>query len=400
MLTGKTIILGVTGCIAAYKSAYLASALTKAGADVHVVMTKNATEFVGPHTFEALTGNRVSVDTFDRNYEHKTEHISLADAADLVIVAPATANSLAKFAHGIADDMLSTVVLACDCPKMAAPAMNTKMYLNEVTQDNIGILKNYGWEILDPASGRLACGTSGPGRMPEPEVLFEAVVHAAAHEKDMHGLKVLVTAGPTREALDPVRFITNHSSGTMGYAIAKAAAARGAKVTLVSGPVALTKPSYVDVVDVTSAKEMYDAVTSRAPYCDIVIKAAAVADYRPAVVADEKIKKAADGSDSDTVLQLERTDDILAALGRERRDGQFLCGFSMETQNVLENSRRKLFKKNLDMIAANSIREEGAGFGAGTNHLTLITADEEIDLPKVDKEELAYLLLDEIMKRR
>ncbi|MBQ1516033.1 MAG: bifunctional phosphopantothenoylcysteine decarboxylase/phosphopantothenate--cysteine ligase CoaBC, partial [Lachnospiraceae bacterium] len=355
---------------------------------------------VGPHTFEALTGNRVSVDTFDRNYEHKTEHISLADAADLVIVAPATANALAKFAHGIADDMLSTVVLACDCPKMAAPAMNTKMYLNEVTQDNIGILKNYGWEILDPASGRLACGTSGPGRMPEPEVLFEAVVHAAAHEKDMHGLKVLVTAGPTREALDPVRFITNHSSGTMGYAIAKAAAARGAKVTLVSGPVALTKPSYVDVVDVTSAKEMYDAVTSRAPYCDIVIKAAAVADYRPAVVADEKIKKAADGSDSDTVLQLERTDDILAALGRERRDGQFLCGFSMETQNVLENSRRKLFKKNLDMIAANSIREEGAGFGAGTNHLTLITADEEIDLPKVDKEELAYLLLDEIMKRR
>ena len=243
MLTGKTIILGVTGCIAAYKSAYLASALTKAGADVHVVMTKNATEFVGPHTFEALTGNRVSVDTFDRNYEHKTEHISLADAADLVIVAPATANALAKFAHGIADDMLSTVVLACDCPKMAAPAMNTKMYLNEVTQDNIGILKNYGWEILDPASGRLACGTSGPGRMPEPEVLFEAVVHAAAHEKDMHGLKVLVTAGPTREALDPVRFITNHSSGTMGYAIAKAAAARGAKVTLVSGPVALTKPS-------------------------------------------------------------------------------------------------------------------------------------------------------------
>ena len=291
MLTGKTIILGVTGCIAAYKSAYLASALTKAGADVPVVMTKNATEFVGPHPFEALTGNRVSVDTFDRNYEHKTEHISLADAADLVIVAPATANSLAKFAHGIADDMLSTVVLACDCPKMAAPAMNTKMYLNEVTQDNIGILKNYGWEILDPASGRLACGTSGPGRMPEPEVLFEAVVHAAAHEKDMHGLKVLVTAGPTREALDPVRFITNHSSGTMGYSIAKAAAARGAKVTLVSGPVALTKPSYIDVVDVTSAKEMYDAVTSRAPYCDIVIKAAAVADYRPAVVADEKIKR-------------------------------------------------------------------------------------------------------------
>ena len=400
MLSGKTIILGVTGCIAAYKTGYLASALTKAGADVHVVMTKNATEFVGPHTFEALTGNRVSVDTFDRNYEHKTEHISLADAADLVIVAPATANSLAKFAHGIADDMLSTVVLACDCPKMAAPAMNTKMYENEVTQDNIGILKNYGWDILEPASGRLACGTSGPGRMPGPEVLFDAVVHAVAHDKDMRGLKVLVTAGPTREALDPVRFISNHSSGTMGYSIAKAAAARGAQVTLVSGPVALAKPSYVEVVDVTSAKDMYDAVTSRAPYCDIIIKAAAVADYRPAVVAEEKIKKAADGSDSDTVLQLERTDDILAALGRERRDGQFLCGFSMETQNVLENSRRKLFKKNLDMIAANSIREEGAGFGAGTNHLTLITAEEEIDLPKVEKEELAYLLLDEIMKRR
>ncbi len=397
-LKGKTVLLGVTGGIACYKSANLASALVKQGANVQVVMTKNATEFIGPHTFESLTGNRVSVDTFDRNYQFQVEHIALADQADLVLVAPATANVLAKLAHGLADDMLTTTILACTCPKIAAPAMNTKMYENPVTQDNLDLLRKYGWEIVEPASGRLACGAVGKGKMPEPEDLLESVLHAISHEKDMTGLKVLVTAGPTREALDPVRYLTNHSTGKMGYAIAKAAAARGAQVTLVSGPVNLKKPPYMEVVDIVSAQDMFDAVTSRAPDQDIIIKAAAVADYRPASVAEDKIKKS--GTDADLSLPLSRTSDILAWLGEHRVPGQFLCGFSMETRDMVENSRKKLEKKHIDLIAANNLKQEGAGFGVDTNLLTLIAADGARELPLMSKEEAAHALLDEIMGRR
>ena len=398
MLKGKTVLLGVTGGIACYKSANLASALVKQGANVQVLMTKNATEFIGPHTFESLTGNRVSVDTFDRNYQFQVEHIALADQADLVLVAPATANVLAKLAHGLADDMLTTTILACNCPKIAAPAMNTKMYENPVTQDNLDILRKYGWEIVEPASGRLACGAVGKGKMPEPEDLLETVLHALSHEKDMSGLKVLVTAGPTREALDPVRYLTNHSTGKMGYAIAKAAAARGASVTLVSGPVNLKKPPYMEVVDIVSAQDMFDAVTSRAPDQDIIIKAAAVADYRPATVAEDKIKKS--GNDSDLSLPLARTSDILAWLGEHRAPGQFLCGFSMETRDMVANSKKKLEKKHIDLIAANNLKQAGAGFGVDTNVLTLIAADGAKELPLMSKEEAAHALLDEIMDRR
>ena len=398
MLKGKTVLLGVTGGIACYKSANLASALVKQGANVQVLMTKNATEFIGPHTFESLTGNRVSVDTFDRNYHFQVEHIALADQADLVLVAPATANVLAKLAHGLADDMLTTTILACNCPKIAAPAMNTKMYENPVTQDNLDILRKYGWEIVEPASGRLACGAVGKGKMPEPEDLLETVLHALSHEKDMTGLKVLVTAGPTREALDPVRYLTNHSTGKMGYAIAKAAAARGASVTLVSGPVNLKKPPYMEVVDILSAQDMFDAVTSRAPDQDIIIKAAAVADYRPATVAEDKIKKS--GTDADLSLPLARTSDILAWLGEHRAPGQFLCGFSMETRDMVDNSRKKLEKKHIDLIAANNLKQAGAGFGVDTNLLTLIAADGARELPLMSKEEAAHALLDEIMSRR
>ena len=398
MLKGKTVLLGVTGGIACYKSANLASALVKQGANVQVLMTKNATEFIGPHTFESLTGNRVSVDTFDRNYQFQVEHIALADQADLVLVAPATANVLAKLAHGLADDMLTTTILACNCPKIAAPAMNTKMYENPVTQDNLDILRKYGWEIVEPASGRLACGAVGKGKMPEPEDLLETVLHALSHEKDMSGLKVLVTAGPTREALDPVRYLTNHSTGKMGYAIAKAAAARGAQVTLVSGPVNLKKPPYMEVVDIVSAQDMFDAVTSRAPDQDIIIKAAAVADYRPATVAEDKIKKS--GNDSDLSLPLARTSDILAWLGEHRAPGQFLCGFSMETRDMVANSKKKLEKKHIDLIAANNLKQAGAGFGVDTNLLTLIAADGAKELPLMSKEEAAHALLDEIMGRR
>ena len=397
-LKGKTVLLGVTGGIACYKSANLASALVKQGANVQVVMTKNATEFIGPHTFESLTGNRVSVDTFDRNYQFQVEHIALADQADLVLVAPATANVLAKLAHGLADDMLTTTILACSCPKIAAPAMNTKMYENPVTQDNLDILRKYGWEIVEPASGRLACGAVGKGKMPEPEDLLECVLHALSHEKDMTGLKVLVTAGPTREALDPVRYLTNHSTGKMGYAIAKAAAARGAQVTLVSGPVNLKKPPYMEVVDIVSAQDMFEAVTSRAPDQDIIIKAAAVADYRPACVAEDKIKKS--GTDADLSLPLSRTSDILGWLGEHRVPGQFLCGFSMETRDMVENSRKKLEKKHIDLIAANNLKQAGAGFGVDTNVLTLISADGARELPLMSKEEAAHSLLDEIMRRR
>ena len=397
-LKGKTVLLGVTGGIACYKSANLASALVKQGANVQVVMTRNATEFIGPHTFESLTGNRVSVDTFDRNYQFQVEHIALADQTDLVLVAPATANVLAKLAHGLADDMLTTTILACNCPKIAAPAMNTKMYENPVTQDNLDILRKYGWEIVDPASGRLACGAVGKGKMPEPEDLLECVLHALSHEKDMTGLKVLVTAGPTREALDPVRYLTNHSTGKMGYAIARAAAARGAEVTLVSGPVNLKKPPYMEVVDIVSAQDMFEAVTSRAPTQDIIIKAAAVADYRPANLAEDKIKKI--GNDADLSLPLSRTSDILAWLGEHRSPGQFLCGFSMETRDMVENSKQKLEKKHIDLIAANNLKQEGAGFGVDTNLLTLISPDGAKELPLMSKEEAAHALLDEIMGRR
>ena len=397
-LKGKTVLLGVTGGIACYKSANLASALVKQGANVQVVMTRNATEFIGPHTLESLTGNRVSVDTFDRNYQFQVEHIALADQADLVLVAPATANVLAKLAHGLADDMLTTTILACNCPKIAAPAMNTKMYENPVTQDNLDILRKYGWEIVEPASGRLACGAVGKGKMPEPEDLLECVLHALSHEKDMTGLKVLVTAGPTQEALDPVRYLTNHSTGKMGYAIAKAAAARGAEVTLVSGPVNLKKPPYMEVVDIVSAQDMFEAVTSRAPTQDIIIKAAAVADYRPANLAEDKIKKS--GNDADLSLPLSRTSDILAWLGQHRSPGQFLCGFSMETRDMVENSKQKLEKKHIDLIAANNLKQEGAGFGVDTNLLTLISPDGAKELPLMSKEEAAHALLDEIMSRR
>ena len=395
MLKGKTIVLGVTGGIACYKAAALASALVKQHAQVQVIMTENATKFVTPITFEQLTGHKALTDTFDRNFQHSVEHIAVADRADLVLIAPATANVIAKLANGLADDMLTTTVLACDCPKAIAPAMNTKMYENPVTQDNLQKLRHYGWEVAEPGEGHLACGAQGKGRLPEPEQLLELCLHAVAREKDLLGKRVLVTAGPTREALDPVRYLTNRSSGRMGYAIARAAARRGAQVTLVSGPTALPKPGYMEVVDVESAAEMYEAVTSRASEMDIIIKAAAVADYRPETVADNKIKK----KDGDLSIPLERTQDILAALGQHKKPGQFLCGFSMETENLIENSRRKLTKKNLDMVAANNVKVAGAGFGVETNVLTLITAEGERELPLMSKDEAADKLLDEIRKR-
>ena len=395
MLKGKTIVLGVTGGIACFKAAALASLLVKQHANVQVIMTENATKFVTPLTFEQLTGQKALTDTFDRNFQHSVEHIAVADRADLVLIAPATANIIAKLAHGIADDMLTTTVLACDCPKAIAPAMNTKMYENPVTQDNLAALRRYGWEVAEPASGHLACGAEGKGRLPEPEQLLELCLHAVAREKDLRGKRVLVTAGPTREALDPVRYLTNRSSGRMGYAIAKAAARRGAEVTLVSGPTALPRPGYMEIVEIESAREMYEAVTSRAPDMDIIIKAAAVADYRPAEVAEDKIKK----KDGDLSIPLERTLDILAALGQNKREGQFLCGFSMETRDLIENSRKKLTKKNLDMVAANNVKVEGAGFGVETNVLTLITAEGEKELPLMSKDAAADALLDAILER-
>ena len=395
MLKGKNIVLGVTGGIACYKACELASALVKQHANVQVIMTENATKFVTPITFEQLTGNKALTDTFDRNFVHSVEHISVADKADMVIIAPATANIIAKLAHGIADDMLTTTVLACRCPKAISPSMNTAMLENQVTQDNIETLRHYGWEIIEPDSGRLACGAVGKGKLPSPESLLEVCLHTCAHEKYMTGKKVLVTAGPTREALDPVRYLTNHSSGKMGYAIAKAAARRGADVTLVSGPTNLPKPAYVNVVDIVSAKDMYEAVMENFDSADIIIKAAAVADYRPATVADNKIKK----GDGDMSIPLERTTDILKTLGEKKRENQFLCGFSMETENMIENSKKKLEKKNLDMIAANNVKVEGAGFGIDTNILTLITKDDEKELPIMSKDEAANALLDELLKR-
>ena len=396
MLTGKTVLLGVSGSIAAYKTAYLASALKKLDADVHVLMTQNATNFINPITFETLTGNKCLVDTFDRNFEFSVEHVSLAKQADVVMIAPASANVIGKLAHGIADDMLTTTVMACKCKKIVAPAMNTNMFENPVVQDNLKILTHYGYEVISPATGYLACGDTGTGKMPEPQELLEYILQEIEYEKDMQGLKVLVTAGPTQEAIDPVRYITNHSTGKMGYAIAKMAARRGAEVTLVAGQTALETQRFVDTVSVRSAKDMYEAVTSRAAEQDIIIKAAAVADYRPKYVSDHKMKK----HDGNLVIELERTDDILASLGENRRPGQFLCGFAMETENLLENSRKKLKKKHLDMIVANSLRTEGAGFGGDTNVVTMITESEEISLGKMTKEETALHILDQIMKMR
>ena len=396
MLEGKTVLLGVTGSIAAYKIAYLASALKKQQADVHVLMTRNATNFINPITFETLTGNKCLVDTFDRNFQFQVEHVSIAKKADVVMIAPASANVIGKLAHGIADDMLTTTIVACRCKKFISPAMNTNMFENPIVQDNLKTLEHYGYEVIDPAVGYLACGDTGAGKMPEPETLLNYILRECACEKDMKGLKVLVTAGPTQEAIDPVRYITNHSSGKMGYAIAKMAMLRGADVTLVSGRTALAPPPFVRVVPVVTARDMYEAVTSVSQEQDIIIKAAAVADYRPASVSDEKIKK----KDDDMSIALERTDDILKYLGEHKPEGQFLCGFSMETENMIGNSRVKLTRKNLDMVAANNVKMAGAGFQGDTNVLTLITQDEEVSLPLMSKEDAAGKILDKILLER
>lgn len=394
MVAEKHIVLGVTGSIAAYKIASLASMLVKKKADVTVIMTPNATNFINPITFETLTGNKCLVDTFDRNFEFQVEHVSLAKQTDVLLVAPASADVIAKAAHGIADDMLTTTLLACTCPKIFAPAMNTAMYRNPIVQDNMRVLEHYGMEVIDPASGYLACGDTGEGKMPEPETLYEYIVKALT-PKDMEGKKVLVTAGPTQEKIDPVRYISNHSTGKMGYAIARAAMMRGADVTLVSGKVNLPSPMGVRVVPVVSAADMALAVKEAAPEQDIIIKAAAVADYRPSVTADEKLKK----KDEELSIELERTEDILAYLGAHRREGQFLCGFSMETENMVENSRTKLEKKNIDIIVANNLKEEGAGFGTDTNVVTLLTTDDMVELPLLSKEEVADKLLDYIWRK-
>ncbi len=395
MLKGKTVVLGVTGSIAAYKIASLASMLKKLGADVQVLMTENATHFINPITFETLTGNKCLVDTFDRNFQYSVEHVALAKRADVVMVAPATANVIGKLVHGIADDMLTTTVMACKCKKYISPAMNTQMFENPIVQDNLKKCQEYGMEIIAPAVGYLACGDTGAGKMPEPEVLLEYILQEISCPKDMKGKSVLVTAGATREALDPVRFMTNHSTGKMGYALAVAAARRGAKVTLVTGKVNLPKPLFVTTVEVESAQEMFEAVTERSEEQDIIIKAAAVADYRPKTVASEKMKK----KEGELVLELERTQDILSWLGAHKKEGQFLCGFSMETEHVIENSTKKLDKKKADMIVANSLRQQGAGFGTDTNIVTLITKDMAQELPMMSKEEVAHAVLDEILKR-
>ena len=394
MLKGKTVVLAVSGSIAAYKIASLASALKKLHANVQVLMTKNAVNFINPITFESLTGNKCLVDTFDRNFQYSVEHVALAKQADVVLVAPASANVIGKIAHGIADDMLTTTVMACKCKKIIAPAMNTNMFDNPILQDNLKILEHYGYEVISPAVGYLACGDTGAGKMPEPELLLQYILREIAYEKDMQGKRVLVTAGPTQESIDPVRFITNHSTGKMGYAIAKMCMLRGAEVTLVSGPTSIAKPEFVHVVDVVAAKEMYEEVTKRAKDQDIIIKAAAVADYRPKSVSSEKMKK----KDDDLAIPMERTDDILKFLGEHKKEHQFLCGFSMETENMLENSRKKLEKKHLDMIVANNLKVEGAGFAGDTNVVTIITGQEEVSLGKMTKEETALRILDEILK--
>lgn len=394
MLKGKTVLLGITGGIAAYKAATLASMLVKQHACVEVVMTDHATKFIAPMTFEQLTGNKVCVDTFDRNFVHSVEHISLAERTDLVIVAPATANICAKFAHGLADDMLTTTVLACKCPKLIAPSMNTNMFENPVTQDNLDILRHYGWEVIEPASGRLACGAVGKGKLPEPEDLLQHILRSIALPHDLAGKRVLVTAGPTQEALDPVRYLTNHSTGKMGCAVAKMAMLRGAEVTLVCGPVSIAMPPFVKVVPIVSAQDMFNAVAAAAPDADFIIKSAAVADYTPETVADNKIKK----KDGDLSIPLKRTQDILKYLGEHRAEGQIICGFSMETENMVENSRAKLTKKNVDMICANNLKVEGAGFGVDTNVMTLITAEETVELPLQSKESVANAILDKCLQ--
>ena len=393
MLKGKTVLLGVTGSIAAYKIAYLASALKKLHAEVHVLMTKNATNFITPITFESLTGTKCLVDTFDRNFQFQVEHVSIAKKADVVMIAPASANVIGKLAHGIADDMLTTTIMACKCKKFISPAMNTNMFENPILQDNLKTLEHYGYEVIQPASGYLACGDTGAGKMPEPETLLSYILREIAAEKDLEGKKVLVTAGPTQESIDPVRYITNHSSGKMGYALAKAAMLRSADVTLVSGPCSITPPPFVKVVPVVTAKDMFDAVTSVSADQDIIIKAAAVADYRPKQVFDEKIKK----QDKEMSIELEKTDDILKYLGEHRTPQQFLCGFSMETQNMIGNSRAKLGKKHLDMVAANNLKVAGAGFQGDTNVLTLITQDEDVSLQLMSKEDAANVILDKIL---
>ncbi len=395
MLTGKNVVLAVSGSIAAYKIANLASMLKKRNADITVLMTKNATNFINPITFETLTGNKCLIDTFDRNFQYSVEHVALAKKADVVLVAPASANVIGKIACGIADDMLTTTVMACKCKKIIAPAMNTQMYENPIVQDNIRRLKEFDYEVITPDSGYLACGDIGAGKMPSEETLLQYILRECAMEKDMKGLKVLVTAGPTREKIDPVRYITNHSTGKMGYAIAKNCMLRGADVTLVSGKTDVKPPMFVKFVPVTSAQDMYDAVTKSYEKQDIVVKAAAVADYRPASPADEKVKK----KDGDLSIPLERTLDILQTLG-EKKTNQFLCGFSMETQNLLENSRAKLEKKNLDMIVANNLRTAGAGFGTDTNVVTIITKDEVKQLDIMSKDQVAGRIMDEILERR
>lgn len=395
MLQGKHIVLGITGSIAAYKIASLASMLKKQGADITVIMTQNATNFINPITFETLTGNKCLVDTFDRNFQYSVEHVSLAKQTDVFLIAPASANVIAKAAHGIADDMLTTTLLACECPKIVAPAMNTRMYRNPIVQDNLKVLQRYGMEVLTPATGYLACGDTGEGKMPEPEFLFEAILKAL-HPKDMKGLKVLVTAGPTREKIDPVRYISNHSTGKMGYAIARAAMMRGAEVTLVTGKTSLTPPAGVYTVEITTAADMAQAVKDRAADQDIIIKSAAVADYRPKFTANEKMKK----KDTDMSIELERTEEILQYLGAHKEKGQFLCGFSMETENMIENSRRKLEKKNLDLIVANNLKEQGAGFGTDTNIVTFLSKEDTVQLPIMSKEEVADRLLSYILEHR
>ena len=394
MLKGKTVVLAVSGSIAAYKIASLASALGKLHADVQVLMTQNATNFINPITFETLTGNKCLVDTFDRNFQYSVEHVALAKRADVVLVAPASANVIGKIANGIADDMLTTTVMACKCKKIISPAMNTQMFENPIVQDNLKKLEHYGYEVIQPAVGLLACKDVGAGKMPEPETLLEYILREVAYEKDLKGKKILVTAGPTQEPIDPVRYLTNHSSGKMGYAIAKVCSMRGADVTLVSGKTAIKPPLFVNVVPVTTARDMYEAVTSRFDQQDIVIKAAAVADYRPKTISDQKVKKA----DGELSIEMERTDDILKYLGEHKREDQFLCGFSMETEHMLENSRKKLEKKNLDMIVATNVKVEGAGFAGDTNIVTLITKDDETQLPLLSKEETAVEIMNKILE--
>ena len=395
MLKGKTVVLAVSGSIAAYKIASLASALGKLHADVQVLMTQNATNFINPITFETLTGNKCLVDTFDRNFQYSVEHVALAKRANVVLVAPASANVIGKIANGIADDMLTTTVMACKCKKIISPAMNTQMFENPIVQDNLKKLEHYGYEVIQPAVGLLACKDVGKGKMPEPETLLEYILQEVAYEKDLKGKKILVTAGPTQEPIDPVRYLTNHSSGKMGYAIAKVCSMRGAEVTLVSGKPAIKPPLFVDLVPVTTAREMYEAVTGRSDRQDIVIKAAAVADYRPKTISEQKVKK----TDGELSIEMERTDDILKYLGEHKRANQFLCGFSMETEHMLENSRAKLAKKNADMIVANNLKVAGAGFGTDTNVVTLITADDCRELEIMSKADVASAIVSEILKK-